>query len=159
MSERSREVTLRFLAQPTDVNFGGKVHGGSIMKWIDQAGYTCATGWSGGYCVTAHIGDVNFYNPVLVGSLVEAHAKIIYTGKTSMHIAVGLRSCDPKRCEMMDSIHCILIFVGIDENGSPQHVPSWRPVQGEDLLLERYAKKLMALRRELHKELGPLEFK
>ena len=77
MSERNREITLRFLAQPTDINFGGKVHGGSIMKWIDQAGYTCATGWSGGYCVTAHIGDVNFYNPVSVGSLIEAHAKII----------------------------------------------------------------------------------
>jgi len=158
MVEHNREVTLRFLAQPTDVNFGGKVHGGSIMKWIDQAGYACATGWSGGYCVTAHIGDVNFYNPVLIGSLVEVHAKIIYTGKTSMHIAVGLRSCDPKKCEMSDSIHCILIFIHIDENGSPIGVPSWDPKRKEDISLELYAKRLMELRKELHKELGPLKF-
>ena len=50
--ERPRKVTLRFLAAPTDVNFGGKVHGGAVMKWIDQAGYTCAAGWTGHYCVT-----------------------------------------------------------------------------------------------------------
>jgi acyl-CoA hydrolase len=48
----SRSITLRFLAEPTDVNFGGKVHGGAVMKWIDQAGYACAVGWSGYYCVT-----------------------------------------------------------------------------------------------------------
>lgn len=39
---KGREVTLRFIAEPTDVNFGGKVHGGTVMKWIDQAGYACA---------------------------------------------------------------------------------------------------------------------
>lgn len=42
-----REVRFCFLAQPTDVNFGGKVHGGMVMKWIDQAGYACAVSWSG----------------------------------------------------------------------------------------------------------------
>ena len=47
------EVTFRFLAEPTDVNFGGKVHGGMVMKWIDQAGYAAAVSWSGRYCVTA----------------------------------------------------------------------------------------------------------
>ena len=39
-----RELTLQFLAEPADVNFGGKVHGGMVMKWIDQAGYACAAG-------------------------------------------------------------------------------------------------------------------
>ncbi len=47
MSGHDREVKLCFLAQPTDVNFSGKVHGGFVMKWIDQAGYACAVGWSG----------------------------------------------------------------------------------------------------------------
>ena len=49
-----REITLRFLAEPTSVNFGGKVHGGAVMKWIDEAGYACAAGWSGRYCVTIY---------------------------------------------------------------------------------------------------------
>ena len=57
---RPRAITLRFLAEPTDVNFGGKVHGGADMKWIDQAGYACAVGWSGYYCVTVYIGGISF---------------------------------------------------------------------------------------------------
>ena len=55
---RQREITMRFLAEPMDVNFGGKVHGGAVMKWIDQAGYACAVGWSGLYCVTLYVGEV-----------------------------------------------------------------------------------------------------
>jgi acyl-CoA hydrolase len=70
VSPPEREVTLRFLAEPTDVNFGGKVHGGAVMKWIDQAAYACAAGWSGQYCVTLYVGGIRFYQPVLIGSLV-----------------------------------------------------------------------------------------
>ena len=60
LSKRSHETTLRFLAEPTDMNFGGKVHGGAVMKWIDQAGYACAVGWSGHYCVTLYVGGIRF---------------------------------------------------------------------------------------------------
>ena len=44
-------IILRFLAEPSTVNFGDKVHGGTVMKWIDEAGYACATSWSKRYCV------------------------------------------------------------------------------------------------------------
>ena len=37
-------ITLRFLAEPSTINFGGKVHGGTVMKWIDEAGYAYALG-------------------------------------------------------------------------------------------------------------------
>jgi len=98
MLEREREITLRFLAEPTDVNFGGKVHGGAVMKWIDQAGYACAVGWSGQYCVTVYVGGIRFHRPVLIGNMVEVSAKLIYTGKTSMHVAVEVSAGDPKVC-------------------------------------------------------------
>ncbi|MGE3727394.1 MAG: acyl-CoA thioesterase, partial [Candidatus Sericytochromatia bacterium] len=81
----NRELTLRFLAEPTDVNFGGKVHGGAVMKWIDQAGYACAVGWTGQYCVTVYVGGIRFYKPILIGHMVEVKAKVIYTGRTSLH--------------------------------------------------------------------------
>ena len=42
------------------------------MRWIDQAGYACAVGWSGHYCVTVYVGGIRFYKPIVVGSLVEA---------------------------------------------------------------------------------------
>ena len=64
--ERS-ETTFRFLAEPTSVNFGGKVHGGALMKWIDETGYACAAMWSGRYCVTVSVGNIRFRRPILVG--------------------------------------------------------------------------------------------
>lgn len=67
MSDMSREFTLRVLASPTDVNFGGKVHGGSVMKWIDQVGYACALGWSKHYCVTVYVGGIRFLQPIYIG--------------------------------------------------------------------------------------------
>jgi uncharacterized protein (TIGR00369 family) len=88
MQEREREITLRLLAESTDVNFGGKVHGGVGMKWIDQAGYACAVDWSGQYCVTVYVGGIRFHRPVLIGNMIEVSAKLIHTGKTNMHVAV-----------------------------------------------------------------------
>lgn len=57
MSRGQRNITLRFLAEPGDVNFGGKVHGGAVMKWIDLAAYACSAAWSGKYCITAYAGE------------------------------------------------------------------------------------------------------
>ena len=68
-----RGITLRFLAEPTDVNFGGKVHGGAVMKWIDQVGYTCAAGWTGTYCVTVYLGGLHFLGPIHVGEVRPPH--------------------------------------------------------------------------------------
>ena len=53
-------ITLRFLSEPSDINFGGNVHGGAVMKWIDLAGYSCAANWSGRYCVTVYVGGIVF---------------------------------------------------------------------------------------------------
>ena len=47
MAAAPRDITLRFLASPSDVNLFGNVHGGSVMKWIDEAAYACAVGWAG----------------------------------------------------------------------------------------------------------------
>src|SRR5450432_2154845 len=109
-----RDVTLRFLAEPGDVNFGGKVHGGSVMKWIDQAGYACAVGWSAQYCVTVYVGGIRFYKPVPIGHMVEVEAKVIYTGNTSMHIAVSVRASDPRAGDYAETTQCIIIFVAVD---------------------------------------------
>ncbi len=148
-----REITLRFLAEPTEVNFGGKVHGGTVMKWIDQAGYTCAVGWSGRYCVTVYVGGIRFYHPIQIGDLVEVQAKLIYTGTTSMHIAVDVRAGDPKAHDLRQTTHCIIIFVAIGQDGRPVAVPSWEPQTDEDRALHSYAQKLMELRNGIEEEM------
>ena len=150
-----RAITLRFLAEPTEVNFGGKVHGGTVMKWIDQAGYTCAVGWSGQYCVTVYVGGIRFSHPIRIGDVVEVHATLIYTGNTSMHIAVDVRAGDPKTRQMQNTTHCIIIFVAVDPDGRPVPVPVWAPQSAEDHALMAYAQKLMALRQGIEEEMRP----
>ncbi|UXI03980.1 acyl-CoA thioesterase [Photobacterium sp. TY1-4] len=153
MGERQREVTLRFLAEPGDVNFGGKVHGGAVMKWIDLAAYACSAGWSGKYCITAYAGGIRFVAPIHVGNLVEVSAKVIYTGRTSMHIAIDVQASDPKNLERRLTTHCIVIMVAVDEAGNPSPVPEWVPKTDEDKLLRDSAIKLMNMRKEIGEEM------
>lgn len=155
MAQLNRELTLRFLAEPTEVNFGGKVHGGAVMKWIDQAGYACAAGWSHQYCVTIYVGGIRFYKPILIGHMVEVQAKLIYTGKTSMHIAIDVSACDPKEGHYNKTTHCVIIFVAVDSDGQPAQVPLWKPETESDQALEQYALKLMALRQQIDAEMKP----
>jgi acyl-CoA hydrolase len=154
MGESEREITLRFLAEPTDVNYGGKVHGGTVMKWIDQAGYTCAVGWSGRYCVTVYVGGIRFFRPIHISNLVEVNARLIYTGNTSMHVAVDVYAGDPKAGEMAKTTHCIIVFVAVDGAGHPTPVKKLQPETAVDTALEQYAIKLMDLRKGIETEMS-----
>lgn len=153
-TSEQRDITLRFLAEPSEVNFGGKVHGGTVMKWIDQAGYACAVGWSGQYCVTVYVGGIRFIQPIHIGHLVEVRARVIYTGKTSMHIAVDVSASDPKQNQMRKTTHCIIVFVAVDADGKPTPVRKWDSVTPEDIALEDYAQKLMGLRDGIEEEMN-----
>lgn len=153
MSKRQRDVTLRFLAEPTDVNFGGKVHGGAVMKWIDLAAYACSAAWSGKYCITAYAGGIRFVSPILVGNLVEVTAKVIYTGTSSMHIAIDVQASDPKYLENKLTTHCIVIMVAVDGAGKPSPVPKWQPESEEDKMLESSALRLIEMRKQIGDEM------
>jgi acyl-CoA hydrolase len=149
---RTSNISLRFLAEPMDINFGGKVHGGTVMKWIDQAAYTCATAWSGKYCVTVYVGGIRFLKPIQIGHLVEVNAKVIYTGSSSLHIMVDLYSGSPRDMERQKTTNCIIIFVAVDEEGKTTPVPRWKAETEEELKLEQYAKILMEKRKKIHEE-------
>ncbi|SJL84138.1 acyl-CoA thioesterase [Vibrio palustris] len=153
MEHGSRDITLRFLAEPSDVNFGGKVHGGAVMKWIDLAAYACAAGWSKKYCITVYAGGIRFVAPILVGSLVEVHAQIIYTGNTSMHIGLDVRANDPKDPQQTLTTHCIVIMVAVGDDGKPTPVPQWEPTAAHDVFLRESAIRLMNMRKEIGDEM------
>ena len=137
------------------MNFGGKVHGGAVMKWIDQAGYACAVGWSGHYCVTLYVGGIRFHEPILIGNMVEVRARIIYTGRTSMHVAADVSAGDPRDGRFQETTHCIIIFVAMDEDGKPVGVTPWVPRTAEETAMERHAVRLMELRRTIEDEMQP----
>ena len=147
MSGQQRELALRFLAEPADVNYGGKVHGGVVMKWIDLAGYAAAVGWSGRYAVTVAVGGIRFVAPVRIGDLVTVSAKLVYTGTSSMHFAIDVTARNPggggdeRLCT-----HCVIVFVALDApEGRPVAVPPWQPASDEDRRLSEYATQVMAL--------------
>jgi uncharacterized protein (TIGR00369 family) len=150
---RSHAVTLRFLAEPTHVNFGGKVHGGAVMKWIDQAGYTCAAGWTGEYCVTAYVGGIRFLHPIAVGELVEVRAQVIHTGRTSLHVSVDIYASDPRNATRNRACHCVMVFVAIGPEGQPTPVPRWNPRNAVERALEDHALRLNELRKSLDTEI------
>ena len=155
MSDTNPEISLRFLAEPNDVNFGGNVHGGTIMKWIDQAAYACACNWSKNYCVTVYVGGIRFVQPVKVGHMVQAKARIIHTGRTSMHILVNVYSKNLKLDSYKLTTRCIIIFVAMDEEGNPTPVPEWVPETEDDKKLEIFARKSVEGRENLVKEVQP----
>jgi len=150
---RSKSLELRFLAEPTDVNFGGKVHGGMVMKWIDQGGFACAVNWCGGYAVTIYVGGIRFFKPIHIGNLVEIRSKLIHTGKTSMHIAVDVYSRKPEEEIFIHNTHCIIIFVAMDKNNQPSPVPAFTPEGEEEIKMQQYAIRLMELRKNIEEEM------
>ncbi len=152
---KENEITLRFVAEPADENLYGKVHGGAVMKWIDQAGYACATNWSGRACVTVYVGGIRFYKPILIGHLVEVRARLIHTGRTSMHIAVDVLSRDLRTQDAQATTHCVIVFVAQDAEGQPVEVPPWHPQTEMEQALERYALRRLELSKTLELERRP----
>lgn len=82
-------ISISELMRPSAANFSGKIHGGYILKLMDQIAYACASKHSGTYCVTASVDTVDFLRPVEVGELLTLKASINYVGRTSM--VVGIR--------------------------------------------------------------------
>jgi acyl-CoA hydrolase len=152
-------ITLRFLAAPQDATADGRsAQAGRVLEWIDKAGYACAVGWSGGYCVTAYVGNVHFTRPIAVGNLIEATAQVIHTGRTSMHVLVRVAQADPRTGRYEAATHCLLIFVAVDEEKRPRPVPEWTPRTIEDLALAEGAAARIDGRRALHEVMRAQEY-
>lgn len=149
------QLTFQFISEPGDVNYGGKVHGGAVMKWIDQSGYACASSWAEGYCVTLYVGGIRFFKPIQIGSLVKIVARVIYTGSTSIHIACDVFSRKITEHKFEKTTHCVIVFVAIDEHGKPRPSKKWTPHTDHEIALEKYAKRLMELRKGIEEEMKP----
>jgi hypothetical protein len=61
-----RRIEMTVLMTPDMANFAGRVHGGSILKLLDQVAYACAARYSGSYVVTVSVDQVVFHEPLYV---------------------------------------------------------------------------------------------
>lgn len=121
--EASR-VTLSELMLPSHSNFSGKIHGGYLLKLMDQIAFASASKYSGSYCVTASVDTVDFLNPIEVGELITLKASVNYVGNTSM--VVGIR-VDAENIQTGKVKHCnssYFTMVAKDEEGNSIKVPA-----------------------------------
>jgi uncharacterized protein (TIGR00369 family) len=117
------KITLSELMLPSHSNFSGKIHGGYLLKLMDQIAFACASKFSGCYCVTASVDTVDFLNPVDVGELVTLKASVNYVGKTSMVVGIRVTS---EHIQTGVKKHCnssYFTMVAKDENGQNVQVP------------------------------------
>lgn len=151
--KKSNNITFQFISEPSDVNYGGKVHGGVVMKWIDQTAFACACNWSESYCVTVYVGGIRFYKPISIGSLIKINAKVVHTGNTSMHIIVDVFSKLISDKKYEKKTHCVVVFVALDDNGNPAPVEKWQAGTEQEIENEKYVIKLKELRAKINDEM------
>jgi acyl-CoA hydrolase len=119
---QSRIIMARVM-QPADANGYGNVHGGVIMRFVDEAGGAVAIRHAQSRCVTASLDHMSFDAPAYIGDIVTVTAFMTYTGHTSMEVecqvtAESILAGDERRVST-----CYLVFVAIDEQGKPIAVP------------------------------------
>jgi acyl-CoA hydrolase len=148
------EITLRFLAAPTDAGQSGSVSAGRVLEWIDKAGYAAAAGWSGLYCVTAYVGNVRFTRPVEIGDLVELTARVVHTGRSSMHVTVDVASGPPHTRELTAATRCLMVFVAVDGEGRSTPVATFEPATLGEELQQRWAVRRADLRAEVERAMA-----
>ncbi|MGK5530162.1 acyl-CoA thioesterase [Streptomyces sp. URMC 129] len=126
-------TTLSHIMTQADVNLLGTVHGGVIMKLVDDAAGAVAGRHSGGPAVTASMDEMVFLVPVRVGDLVHVHAQVNWTGRTSMEIGVRVmaeRWNESTPASQVGSAY--LVFAAVDEDGRPREVPPVVPDNDRD---------------------------
>jgi len=117
------QTTISHLMHLTDANPVGNIHGGSIMRLVDEVGGICAARHAGRPVVTIAIDSMAFHSPVYVGNLVTVKASVNYVGRTSLEVGVRVEAEDVLTGEITHANTAYLVYVALDENGQPVEVP------------------------------------
>jgi uncharacterized protein (TIGR00369 family) len=116
-------IIMGKLMNPEDTNIAGNVHGGVIMKLIDNAAGCAAFRHARSNVVTASIDRLDFYNPVFVGDLVTVKASLNFVGKTSMELGVRVEAENLITGNIRHTASAYLTFVALDSDGHPMTLP------------------------------------
>ena len=117
------ELYMSILMTPDMANFIGNVHGGDLLKMLDQVAYACASRYSGSHVVTLSVDQVMFREPIYVGELVTFAASINHVGRTSMEVGIRVEAENIQARTIRHTNSCYFTMVAIDDNGKPTPVP------------------------------------
>ncbi|MES2950816.1 MAG: acyl-CoA thioesterase [Pseudomonadota bacterium] len=149
MDTPTHELSMTVLMTPDMANFAGNVHGGTLLKFLDQVAYACASRYAARYVVTVSVDQVMFRQPVHVGELVSFLACVNYTGKSSMEIGIKVVAENIRSQQKRHVNSCFFTMVAVDDDRHPVAVPVLQPRNEREK--RRYEQAL--LRKELRQDL------
>ena len=116
-------VRLSIMMNPEHANAGGNVHGGVIMKLVDEAGALAAMRHARSIVVTVAVDSMTFMEPIYVGNVVTVDAEVTYAGRTSVETRVQVSADDPLNGGVTITNIAYLVYVALDQNHRPRPVP------------------------------------
>lgn len=152
----SRSTTRRIM-ELMDANGQGNVHGGVIMRMVDEAAAIVAIKHS--HCptvVTARVERFDFLAPAFIGDAVAVHCEMHYVGRTSMEVGVKVTAEDIVTGEIRSIASSYVIFVALDENRKPTPVPPLVPADAEEQAIIERARLRRMHRQKLDQEASEL---
>jgi uncharacterized protein (TIGR00369 family) len=120
---KDSQITLNQLMLPQHTNPMGSVHGGEIMRLVDETGALCAIRHAQRPVVTLAIDSMTFHSPVHVGDLVSLSASINWVGRSSLEVGVKVVAEKPLTGEQTHTNTAYLVYVALDDDGRPTEVP------------------------------------
>jgi len=150
----ANQLTMTVLMTPDMANLAGNVHGGSILKLLDQAAYACAARYAGGYVVTLSVDQVTFLKPVHVGELLTLLASVNYTGRTSMEVGIKVFAEEIHKGAIRHTNSCFFTMVAVDADGHSVPVRPFQPKTEDEQRRFRAATERRSLRTEMARRLA-----
>ena len=128
MNTPTHELSMTVLMTPDMANFAGNVHGGTILKFLDQVAYACASRYAARYVVTVSVDQVMFRQPIHVGELVTFLSSINHTGTSSMEVGIKVVAENIRSQETRHVNSCFFTMVAVDDHRNPTPVPPLQPL-------------------------------
>lgn len=145
----AHQLTMSLLMTPDKTNFFGNVHGGDILKLLDQVAYACASRYAGRHVVTLSVDQVTFKQPIHVGELLTFLASVNHTGSSSIEIGIKVISENILTRVVRHVNSCFLTMVAMDEHRKPTTVEKFIPITEDEIRRNNAA----ILRKEMRKNL------
>ncbi len=150
------QLTMTVLMTPDMANFAGNVHGGTILKYLDQVAYACASRYAGRYVVTLSVDQVVFREPIHVGELVTFRAAVNHTGTSSMEIGIKVLAENIRSRTLRHANSCFFTMVAVDDARKPVAVPPLVPSTADERRRHAAAEVRKQLRQEFDKRFKAL---
>lgn len=144
----AHQLSMTVLMTPDMANFSGNVHGGTILKLLDQVAYACAARYAGRYVVTLSVDQVMFLQPIHVGELVTFLASVNHTGTSSMEVGIKVVAENIRSQVVRHANSCFFTMVAMGDDGKPAPVPPLQPATPDEHRRHAAARVRKQLRQE-----------